>query len=106
MRQNRFKIPRIAFLLVALFLSSAASAKPPYVVVGYLPDYDANGPLGDAINLNNLPWASLTHVFEFAARWDGSSNVTFPYGQRANLISTAHTNNTRCYLSFGGQGDS
>jgi len=85
-------------LFTALFfLAPLAWAKPPYLVFGYLPDYDT-------VNLSALSWGDMTHVLEAFAEFDAGYNVTFPYGQRANLASTAHANNTRCLLSFGGEG--
>jgi hypothetical protein len=91
-------IPAKIVLFAALFfLAPSAWAKPPYLVFGYLPDYDT-------VTLSALSWGDMTHVLEAFAEFDVNYNVTFPYGQRANLVSTAHSNNTRCLLSFGGEG--
>ncbi len=88
---------RIVSFTALFFLAPSAWAKPPYLVFGYLPDYDT-------VTLSALSWGDMTHVLEAFAELDVNYNVTFPYGQRANLVSTAHSNNTRCLLSFGGEG--
>jgi hypothetical protein len=36
---------------------------------------------------------------------EATSTITYPDGQRANLVTTAHANGTRCIISFGGAGD-
>ncbi|HVZ81233.1 MAG TPA: glycosyl hydrolase family 18 protein [bacterium] len=90
----------MAFFLVLGTLAGPALAKPPYPVLGYLPDYETG------VTLGTLDWNDMTHVMEAFARFDGSTNITYPDGQRANLVTTAHSNNTRCMISFGGAGDS
>jgi hypothetical protein len=82
-----------------LLVTVIAQAKPPYAVLGYLPDYDGGVALG------TLPWGDMTHVIEAFAEPNADGTVYFQApGQRANLITTAHTNSTRCMVTFGGQG--
>ncbi len=98
---SKRSLPLTCFLFF-LFLVNQVQAKPPYPVMGYLPDYETFTPA----QLGALAWNDMTHVMEAFARFDGSTNITFPDGQRANLPVTAHANGTRCMISFGGAGDS
>lgn len=93
--------------VLALGLSQSAWAKPGYPVFGYLPTYASTGPFGDVININDaskFPWDRLTHVMEAFAQPTSGGGLTFPNGQRANLVLVAHQNNTRVILSIGGAG--
>lgn len=87
------------FLTLGLLIgvSGNALAKPPYPVFGYLPDYDGG------IALGTIDWNDMTHVMECFAVPTLSGGVSFQNNPRANLITTAHANNTRCLLTFGGQ---
>lgn len=95
-------------LVLALGLSQGVWAKPGFPVFGYLPGYATYGPYGaadGAINLNDnakFPWDRLTHVMEAFALPTYTGGLTYPYGQRANLVLKAHQNNTRAMLSIGG----
>ncbi len=78
------------------------SAKMDHVVLGYLGNWSTD-PQGGSISVASLPWSKLTHLMEaFALPGDTHGTVSFPGGTRTNLISTAHTNNTRVYISLGG----
>jgi GH18 family chitinase len=92
----------IGLILCSLLFGAVGNteAKPPYPVMGYLPDYETG------VTLATLAWGDMTHVMEAFARFDASTNITYPDGQRANLVTTAHANSTRCMISFGGAGDS
>ncbi len=99
---------RLALSFLALSLSFSAQAKPGFPVFGYLPGYANYGPYGAADGVINLgdtakfPWDRLTHVMEAFALPTYTGGLTFPYGQRANLVLRAHQNNTRAMLSIGG----
>ncbi len=88
------------FGLGILFLLSLspASAKPPYLVMGYLPDYDTG------VNASSLSWGDMTHVMEAFAEPNSDGSIYFQSpGQRTGLVSTAHSNGTRVMLTFGGE---
>jgi hypothetical protein len=93
-------ILKVAFLgLGFLFLLSlsTALAKPPYLVMGYLPDYETG------VSPGSLSWGDMTHVIECFAEPNSNGTIYFQYNQMSGLISTAHNNGTRVLLSFGGE---
>ena len=91
---GQLKTFRRGFLLAALLLMMPvfSSAKPPYAVHGYLPTWVGG------ITLANLPWNDMTHVMEAFGRPNSNGTLYYPNGQRANLTSTAHANNTRAAI--------
>ena len=82
--------------------ATSPSSKMDHVVFGYLGNWSTS-PMGGNIDVSTLPWTKLTHLMEaFAVPADTSGTVSLPGGTRTNLISTAHSNSTRVYLSLGG----
>ena len=81
-------------------------AKPPYVVVGYLATtYNQSTRSIYPLTLSNLPWNDITHLYEAFGVPSATGTITFnPASTYTNLVSTAHTNSTRVYLSCGGEG--
>jgi len=85
-------------LLLALGFQAASqhalfAANPPFLVYGYLGDWDT-------VTLASLPWNSLTHVMD--AFGIPNSNGTFSKTPRAGLVTTGHSNGKRILLSIGG----
>ena len=83
---------------------SPGPSKLPYVSIGYVGNGATVPQTGAALDVTLLPWSKLTHVIEaFAVPTDtaGGVQIVSP-GSRTNLISTAHSNATRIYLSVGG----
>ena len=84
----------VFFLLFASALPLQA-AKPSWVVMPYL------GTWNGGITLATIPWDDITHIaeaFALPVANGGMPTIT----PRANLVSTAHANNTRAILSVGG----
>jgi len=81
--------------------SSSLWAKPPYIVAPYVQTGDSG-----TITPAGVPWSDITHLYEAF----GNVSSTNPFasfaqpGPWATLVSTAHTNSTRVYISFGGAG--
>jgi hypothetical protein len=81
---------------LALLAPSIGAAKPSYIVMPYIAEWAS-------ITAAQVPWADINYIAEaFALPQANGAMPTFANGQIANLVSTAHSNGTRCVLSFGG----
>ncbi len=95
----------ISFLFVLLFSAGINNswAKPPYVVMPYVQTGDSG-----TVTPAGVPWADITHLNEAF----GKVHTTTPFATFnqpaawSTMVSTAHTNNTRINISFGGAGTS
>lgn len=98
--------------ILVLGLSVHAIAKPPFEVVGYLPDYEYTGPIGSegAIDLTNntaFPWDKITQLHVGFMIPNGSGGLVEVPGstQRVNTALYGHQNSTRVILTIGGATD-
>jgi hypothetical protein len=81
------------FLLALLSGRPAQGANPPYLVYGYLGDWDG-------VTAAQMPWNSLTHVMDAFGLPDGSGGFTKT--PNTAMITAAHTNGKKMLLSIGG----
>ena len=100
---------RLALLTGALLAPLSLGAKPPFEVVGYLPDYDYSGPIPsegniDLSNNSAFPWANLTQLHVGFMVPDGTGNIVEVSGstQRAGTVNYGHLNSTKVILTIGG----
>jgi len=85
-----------ATLGLLLLCSRSLEAKPPYVVMPYIAEWAT-------VTAAQVPWGDITYIAEaFALPQANGATPTFANGQIANLVSTAHSNSTRCVISIGG----
>jgi len=100
-------MPKVVLVLCFISVSTLVQAKPPYKVIAYLATtYNGDGSLGGRpqLTVSNIPWSTLSSIYAFVATVNNNSTIS--YSQLTtynNLISTAHSNNTRVYLTIGGQ---
>ena len=96
---------RRLFVLAGLLSGLAVSlpAKPPYKVYSYLMSGDVAPLTGAAINYNLLPWNNITHVMDsFALPSATVGQITTAGLNGITLVTIAHGNATRAYMSIGG----
>ena len=78
-------------------------AKPPYLVMPYVQTGDSG-----TVTPAGIPWNDITHLNEAFGKVKATSPFA-SFNQPAawsTMVATAHTNNTRVNISFGGAGTS
>jgi len=99
-KQKTFSLFYVLVIYLAIFAQSAW-AKPGYIVAPYL-ETSSSGTITPA----GIPWNDITHLYlAFGGVNTASPFATFTMpGAWSTLVSTAHSNNTRVVISFGGAG--
>ena len=90
-------------LVISLFLGGDLWAKPPYLVMPYVQTGDSG-----TVTPAGIPWNDITHLNEAFGKVKATSPFA-SFNQPAawsTMVATAHTNNTRVNISFGGAGTS
>jgi len=96
-------IPIVVLSLCLISVTNSAQAKPPYRVIAYLSTGYVSNTRGAELFPANIPWSYLTSIYAFQATVHTDATVSYtPLAAYSSLVSTAHSNNMRVYLTFGG----